>query len=53
MTSNQNQNQNRRETELTNPCPPPTTLYSDLVRDANVFREKLQSFHDSLGIKLE
>lgn len=57
QNQNQNQNQNECETEPktlnTNPYPPPTALYSDLVRDANLFREKLQSFHDSFGTKLK
>lgn len=39
-----NQNQN---------YPPPTALYRDLTRDANLFTEKLQSFHKSFGTKLK
>ncbi|CAK8564742.1 unnamed protein product [Lathyrus sativus] len=63
MTSIQNQNQNQNQIQIqcetepktlnTNPYPPPTALYSDLVRDANLFRETLQSFHDSFGTKLK
>jgi len=58
MTSNQNQNPNQNQCESesksnTNPYPPPTAPYSDLVRDSNLFQQKLQSFHDSLGTKLK
>ncbi|KAK7259864.1 hypothetical protein RIF29_25479 [Crotalaria pallida] len=37
----------------TNPYPPPTALYDDLVRDATLFFHKLQSFHHSFGTKFK
>lgn len=40
-------------TSATNPYPPPTALYDELVRDATLFWEKLQSFHKSLGTKFK
>lgn len=56
QNQNQNPNQNQCESESksnTNPYPPPTAPYTDLVRDSNLFQQKLQSFHDSLGTKLK
>ncbi|KAL2335831.1 hypothetical protein Fmac_010277 [Flemingia macrophylla] len=35
----------------TAPYPAPTASYQDIVRDASLFWEKLQAFHESLGTK--
>jgi len=35
------------------PYPAPTASYQDIVRDENLFWEKLQAFHQSLGTKFK
>lgn len=53
----QHQHSNGREgssTHLpTKPYPAPTASYQDIVRDENLFWEKLQAFHQSLGTKFK
>ncbi|XP_061375457.1 high mobility group B protein 10 [Gastrolobium bilobum] len=55
--TNENENENGRSlvtvTVTDSPYPPPTALYQDLTRDANLFWEKLQSFHNSYGTKFK